>query len=176
MGVSIPKSTTNNLELQDQRRQIGVNTFLGLLNSGITMVSGGAGVNAAKAMEKPNPMGELIGYTNVAQGAASAVSTVLNTWSQLQALHEYNQCIVPSGDTGNSTPQTVKVRVTYPIVAGTEISDYGRLIGFPYSKFRQLKDLTGFTVVGACHIENIPRATDTELDDIQTQLKTGIIL
>lgn len=54
-------------------------------------------------------------------------------------------------------------------------SRYNTFVGYPANITKQLKNVSGFTTVSDIHLENIP-ATESELNQIMTALKEGVIL
>lgn len=54
-------------------------------------------------------------------------------------------------------------------------SHFNTLTGYPSYYFRSLADVTGYTVVYDCHLENVP-ATDGEIREIEQLLESGVIL
>lgn len=52
---------------------------------------------------------------------------------------------------------------------------YAKLYGRPSHKYKKFSDLHGYTEVGAVHVENIPTATASELEEIEQLLMSGVI-
>ena len=57
-----------------------------------------------------------------------------------------------------------------------DIPNYAHLIGRPSSYSGKLKELNGYTEVGAVHMDGFPNALSEELDEIESLLKSGVIL
>lgn len=55
-------------------------------------------------------------------------------------------------------------------------SEYNRFYGLPSNNTVRLSNCKGFTQVKSCHVESIYRATDNEKQEIETLLKTGVII
>lgn len=173
LGISIPKNTSNNEELALERDRIVVNTANNALANGVSYLRG---IHAA-GVGKYGNFGEIAGsLAPLTSAMAQTGSIILNTIVDLENLREFAQCGVVSGENGVFSPQDVRVRVIYPTDREIDIDQYGKQVGFCYGQFRYLRELTGFTVVGSCHLENIPTATSNELNQIETALKSGVIL
>lgn len=66
------------------------------------------------------------------------------------------------------------LRTTQIVPANINLSDYGRLIGFPYIGSAIIRNLVGYTEVGSVHVENI-NCLEEERDEIESILKSGFI-
>ena len=56
------------------------------------------------------------------------------------------------------------------------MTKYAKYVGRPLQTNVKLNTLTGYTIVGAVHVEDLGVATDTEKQEIETQLKKGVII
>lgn len=72
------------------------------------------------------------------------------------------------------SPNSVYIIMTRikPVIA----SDFAHTHGKPLGQTRTLSTLTGFTKVGKIHLENLGTATKSEIAEIESLLKTGVIL
>lgn len=76
-----------------------------------------------------------------------------------------------AGAMGGKTPYLIIVRPQ------TALADrFEELQGYPANKYVKLSTCSGFTVVNSVHVENIEKATTTELSMIETALKDGVII
>ena len=66
------------------------------------------------------------------------------------------------------------ILITNPIPI--DVPNYNHLVGRPSDYSGQLKNLQGYTEVGACHMEGFDTATPSEVTEIENQIKTGVIL
>lgn len=57
-----------------------------------------------------------------------------------------------------------------------DLDEYAKLNGFPLYEYRELNNLTGYTEIESIHIENMANATLSEIELIESLLKSGIIL
>lgn len=73
-----------------------------------------------------------------------------------------------------SLPQNIFFIYTRP--NPMNLPDFPSFVGRACYQTLQLKDLTGYTVVGEIHLTNFAEATKQELDEIETLLKGGVIL
>ena len=101
-------------------------------------------------------------------GAIGAVGSALN--SKLDVAH--------SGSIG-SNAGAMGVRKPYLIITRAEPNDalnYNRYYGFPSNNAVSLKSCLGYTKVKEVHVESIDNATITEKNEIESLLKSGVII
>lgn len=77
-----------------------------------------------------------------------------------------------SGSFGLLNSMKPYIIISRPVQSYAE--GFNSLQGFPSNIKTKLSDISGFTVVSSIHLENIP-ATDSELTEIETLLKSGVI-
>ena len=101
-------------------------------------------------------------------GAIGAVGSALN--SKLDVAH--------SGSIG-SNAGAMGVRKPYLIITRAEPNEalnYNKYYGFPSNQAVSLKSCLGYTRVKEVHVENINNATITEKNEIESLLKSGVII
>ena len=101
-------------------------------------------------------------------GAIGAVGSALN--SKLDVAH--------SGSIG-SNAGAMGVRKPYLIITRAEPNEalnYNKYYGFPSNTAVSLKSCLGYTRVKEVHVENISNATITEKNEIESLLKSGVII
>ena len=101
-------------------------------------------------------------------GAIGAVGSALN--SKLDVAH--------SGSIG-SNAGAMGVRKPYLIITRAEPNEalnYNKYYGFPSNTAVSLKSCLGYTKVKEVHVENINNATITEKNEIESLLKSGVII
>ena len=101
-------------------------------------------------------------------GAIGAVGSALN--SKLDVAH--------SGSIG-SNAGAMGVRKPYLIITRAEPNEalnYNKYYGFPSNKAVSLKSCLGYTKVKEVHVENVSNATITEKNEIESLLKSGVII
>lgn len=103
----------------------------------------------------------------VAGGLTNTVNGVMNSKPTIQ--HSGNMA-GGSGQLGQQRPYFILERPRQSLPEG-----YQQIEGYPANITRQLGTLTGFTQVDNLHLENI-NATDSELAEIESLLKSGVIL
>lgn len=83
-----------------------------------------------------------------------------------------------SGNFG-SNAGAMGVKKPYIVVSrniGYDANNYNKYHGLPANVTVKLGQCSGYTKVLDCHLTNIDRATDSELQEIERLLKTGVIL
>lgn len=83
-----------------------------------------------------------------------------------------------SGNFG-SNAGAMGVKKPYIVVSrniGYDANNYNKFHGLPANVTVKLGQCSGYTKVLDCHLTNIDRATDSELQEIERLLKTGVIL
>lgn len=125
------------------------------------------GINTAgnTALAVVNPVAGGIGISN----------TLVNA---VNAGREKIQKGTPTGSMLNMyMPQSPYLIITRPDII---MPEYQTLKGIPFCKTSALSDLKGYTVVDSVHVEDIKNgivsATETEIKEIESLLKSGVIL
>jgi len=80
----------------------------------------------------------------------------------------------PSGFLDFTKPQSCYLIISRPNIQRP--SNYNHTIGRPSGKTSYLYDLKGFTIVDEIHLDGFNNATQSELNEIETLLKSGVIL
>lgn len=152
LGVRVGLSSSNNLEVQNQRISLGISTALGAITSIASIVGG-------------NPIGAVGG----------AISTV-KTASNFIQTYEVGSTQVSSASGGIQLPQKAYIRITKSILINNDLEVFRKLYGSPLNEFRYFDEgISGFTKVSEVHIDYI-NATNSERNEIEQLLKSGIIL
>lgn len=158
IGVAIPIGSSN----VDQRIKSFVGGSIGYGSGAVALLSGVATANPVAIA------GGVTSMINSAVGAFSNASPTLQGGDRTPL------------NTMVNAPQQIYLYIERPIVR-----DYGNpsIFGKPLSKTRVLGNLSGYTIVEDLHLENLHTdqdATDcaiqSELSEIETLLKSGVIL
>lgn len=160
LGIQIPVNSTNLGQINREKGASILNSAVGSL-SGIAM----AGVGVATG----NPL-------MVTAGAMTTIGSVTSGISKDMTMQPEAQSKTGSSYDGALGDRIFKLRVTYPKIAVDNLTTYAKFIGRPLQKNVLLSSLTGYTVVGGVHIENLGTATDTEKTDIENKLRKGVII
>ena len=160
IGVEIPISTTNGEDIKRRQTSDAINLAVqgvgGVLMGAVGVVTG-------------NP---LLAFG----GAMMATGAITGGISSSMTNRVEAQGKVSDGNAGLYSDRVVKIRRTSSIVAVDDISKYAKYIGRPLQTNVKLNTLTGYTIVGGVHIENLDTATDNEKTDIENQLRKGVII
>lgn len=159
LGVKVALSSSNALELANQKTALGLNTGINLIGSAMTI---GGGIAAG------NPLA-------VGAGILKGTSTIGNAISGFNQMYDIGKVGITSAVAGLSAGQRVVLRYTRSVPVGYD-DHYFALKGRPLNQYKKLSDLSGFTIVNDVHIENIPNATLTETNEIERLLTSGVIL
>lgn len=160
LGIQIAVNSTNLGQINREKGANVLNSVIGSL-SGVAM----AGVGVATG----NP------FMAVA-GGATLIGSVTSGISKDMTMQPSAQSKTGSSYDGALSDRIFKLRVTYPKIAVDDISKYAKYIGRPLQTNVRLSTLTGYTVVGGVHIEDLGTATDTEKIDIENKLRKGVII
>lgn len=158
LGVKLGINTTNQREVNDNRTSNGISLGVGLLASAVSIIAGVFG----------NPVA-------VAGGVLSAGSTIAKFVQNENTNYLRASGSVNSGQAGLYLPQDVRIRKTVMKPKNYD-AEYAKLFGKPLNEYRKLEGLQGFTTVGNIHLENLGSATNQEIIELDTLLKSGIIL
>ena len=159
-GIQIPINSTNLERINREKASNTLNSIVGGI-SGFTM----AGLGVATM----NPF--LLGG-----GIATAVGSVTSGISKDMTLLPSAQSQIGASLDGALGDRVFKLRRTFSKPAVDDITKYSKYIGRPLQENKKLSTLTGYTIVGGVHIENLGTATDNEKTDIENQLRKGVIL
>ena len=160
IGVEIPISATNNEDINRKVVSNGINLAVQGLG-GTLMAMGGAVLG--------NPLA-LIG------GASMAIGSITGAISSGMTNRVEAQGKVSDGNAGLYSDRVVKIRRTSPNLAVDDISKYAKYIGRPLQTNVVLNTLFGYTIVGGVHVENLPIATESEKNEIDSLLRKGVLL
>lgn len=152
IGVSIPIAGYNSVDYNRQKN----NAIFSAAASGTTAIIGFASGNV--------PMG-IAGTTALATGIAT---------SMLNAHKNIVQSTQADTMTPFYDPQECFLVINRP--SAYYPSGYAHQYGKPSNRIETLSTLTGYTKVADVHLEGFEGATQTEIDEIETLLKEGVIL
>lgn len=159
LGVKVALSSSNALELSNQKTALGLNTGINLIGSALTVGGGLASGNILA----------------VGGGVLRGTSTIGNAISSFNQMYDLGKVGITSPVSGLSSGQKVFLRITKTNPVGYDDS-YFALKGRPLNQYRKLSDLSGYTIVNDIHVENVPNATLTEMNEIERLLTNGVIL
>lgn len=126
--------------------------YTGLINVGMSAVAGGVRAGAG---------GAILG------ASASAISTATTKQSDVQRSGAL------SANSGQLGELNAYIIIHRPVQALP--TDFKRFKGYTSNIMTQLSALSGYTEVQYIHLENV-KATDTELQEIEDLLKSGVII
>lgn len=131
-----------------------------------TVATAGAGAASGGAIEGLAAEGDVVASSGVL-GAASAINTVMSM--KPNVMHSGNL----SSTAGLLGSQKPFVTFTWSNLCRPD--DEYQLVGMPIQKSGTLSDFEGFTIVSACHMDNI-LCTDAERSMIEQALGRGVII
>lgn len=135
--------------------------------TGITGALAVAGVLASPLTGGASLIGAAAGGVGIVKGVAT---------STIGANKKGNY--VYSGDI-SSSPGLNCVKYPYISIERPKMSlpeNYGHTMGYPSNITSKIKYLEGYTEIGEVHLEGFSNATQSELDDIESSLKQGVLL
>lgn len=162
IGVEVALNSSDSVETRNRGIQAGVNMNTQML-TGLALAGASAVV----------PFG---GAALFASGLGAMVSGFANGITNIATLRDRGNGRVTDGNAGNYSDRNVRLKITYPEIAVDDMTKYAKYVGRPLQTNVKLNTLTGFTIVGAVHVEDLGVATDTEKQEIETQLKKGVII
>lgn len=160
LGIQIPINSTNVERVNREKTANTLNSIVGTI-SGVAVAGAGAVTG--------NPLA-------VVGGASMAIGSLTSGLSKNMTMLPSAQSKTGSSYDGAVGDRVFKLRITYPKIAVDDISKYAKYIGRPLQTNVKLNTLTGYTIVGGVHIENLGTATDNEKADIENQLRKGVII
>lgn len=155
LGSNFSFSSDNHYQNNILRQQTAIQMLLGV-SSSIT-----------NTLKTPNTFNT---------GGLGVVGSIANgVLNEAKIVDKYNTTVA-SGNDGETTSLIAKIRRIKKHSRLSDLNSYCKLYGKPLQETKILRDLTGFTVVGSVHVENISTATKNELSQIESLLKSGVIL
>lgn len=160
LGIQIPINSTNVERVNREKTANTLNSIVGTI-SGVAVAGAGAVTG--------NPLA-------VVGGASMTIGSITSGLSKNMTMLPSAQSKTGSSYDGAVGDRIFKLRITYPKIAVDDISKYAKYIGRPLQTNVKLNTLTGYTIVGGVHVENLDAATDNEKTDIENQLRKGVII
>lgn len=136
---------------------------------GVTVASGGAGSAVAAGSMAGEAGATATGLS--AAGAASIGTTSAN--AVLSSKPDIQHAGSMASNTGYMANKRPYILIEYPRMSVPK--NYQNYSGYPCNVTFNLGELSGYTAISDIHLDGIP-ATDTELDELETILKGGIII
>ena len=192
IAVDIPITTTNSQErarnvLMQTLRTAG-NIYDNLANS-FEMVTNNIPIYGVKQTSGLIPYGtqvydqpQVIGYKETknfskkdfergtpAQNIANNVNGFINA---LQFRTKTGN--VPNNGSLLNKGISPQLNIYRPVI--DDYPEYNHIVGRPANYFSKLSELSGYTEIGAVHMDGFPNTTQPELDEIESLLKSGVIL
>ena len=161
IGLMLPVTNTNSLELQKQQQANSTNMILSMLGSALSI---GVGVMAK------NPVA-------IAGGVMGGTKAIAHNVNQNLMMFDKAVTSFGSGDGAIHSPLAVAVRKSYHIAITQTESVYKHLNGLPYNSYQVISTLSGYIEIGDIHFDakgyNI---YSSEIDEIVALLKNGVII
>lgn len=154
---TLPITSTNRTEISGKLTSDSINGLFNTMGSTVSgAMRGGVG-------------GAIGGF------AGSSISAGINIGTDLYRLKNpsYSPQMLGSANTSMNLPMSCKMLIIKP--DKVDSSNYEKLIGKPLEEVRTLGDLSGYVQIREVHTDGII-ATKPELDEIESLLKSGVIL
>ena len=166
IGIKLSSLTTNAQELAKERQSIELNTLIGLLASGLSVVAG---------IVTENPIA-------VAGGVLSAGKTISSAVNRERMMIERGQITYGSGESGFHGLLNVELRKTYykPVLSSSNESNvFNKQQGRPYNNYVAFNTLADGYYIEVGELQFDPMGYDIyneEINEIVTLLQNGVIL
>lgn len=161
LGMQLAVDSSNQLELNNQRKTAAINGTLGFLSSLFAIGIGGA---------TGNPLAMAGGVLTAARTIGSLVSTNINLVDRAD-VHFVNTEF-EAYDT-NKEAYLIETH-TSKVIGNQDMDDFAHQFGRPLRQIRVLSTVNGYTVVGTLHLDSFT-ATNTEKNEIEQLLKSGVL-
>lgn len=159
LGIKLGVNTTTQREVDANRLSNGIGLGVGLLTSAVSIIAGTVAYNPVA----------------IAGGVISAGSSVAKFVNNENTNYLRASGSVNSGQAGLYLPQDVRIRKTIMKPKNYD-ENYAKLFGKPLNKYMKVENLSGYTILGEVHIEDIGSITSNEFDELYTVLTTGFII
>lgn len=163
IGVEIAIGGGRGADIARNMLKLGIGAGVGAISMAAGAISMGVGKNSSSA-------GSIAGAVSMSAGYLA--NTTVNA---IQA----GQAHITKGGSAQPAinfyaPQNCYLVITRPNVVTP--STYNHDFGRPSGKTALLGSLTGFTVVDSIHVEGLATATTSEITEVESLLKQGVIL
>lgn len=158
LGIPLSLTSTNKQENDAKKNAMDANLALSLISSAISLVGSAYSGNA-------------VGVGMSLLGGAKAITDYNN---QNAMMIPHAQVTHNGANGGIYSPLKVRLKKMKSKSLVTDTARFNHAFGKPLLESKYLRDLTGFTIVGEIHLENLP-AYDAEKTEIETLLKSGVI-
>ena len=158
IGIQIPLDTSNAREIENQTKANNMSMILNTVGSTIAIAGGVASANPIAT----------------AGGVMKGASSIANYISTANQMYNVGQAVQSGGDFAIYMKKEPRVRITRMVEVDS--TGYAKLIGKPLNEVHTLSELSGYTEVGSIHVEGLDTATLTEIKEVESLLKDGIIL
>lgn len=159
LGVKIGLSSTNAREVKDNETSNNIGLAVGLLTSALAVAGGVVSGNAVA----------------VGGGVLSGGKTIANYVQNQNTNYLRASGNISDANSGYYQCQDVKIRKTIMKPKNYD-ENYAKLFGKPLNKYMKIEDLSGYTILGDIHIEDIGSITSSEFDELYAVLTTGFII
>ena len=163
------ENTTDNVMIQSWNTQVGIDVAMNRTNGtdlvrnlytwGISALTQTGGM-----MVKPD--------LSKAVGGAGKIGTGFISANQ----HHVQRGSISIGMNELFNPKDIYLIISRDVPEITDLTEYRKLYGLPLERTVNLSTLSGYTRVGDIHLENFDTATESELNEIESLLRTGVIL
>lgn len=167
LGVKVPLSSTNALEVSNNENNIMTSLALKTIATTVSTVIGVVGGAATG-----NP---IVAYGSVAAGTATLASAGGTALTQLSTNYEKGMVDNVSANGGCYNPLKVSLRISKPKAYNYD-NNFSHYYGRPLKQVKTLSSLSGYTIVDDIYLEGLTEALDSELELIKTLLKSGVVL
>lgn len=113
------------------------------------------------------------GDANMAHSLIGGLSNTMNN-TVLNLRQRFQHGNIGNGVSDTYVASKPVLRVKYPSILIPD--NYNSLYGFPCGSTYKLSNLKGFTIVDRVHMDGFPNATLDEIEEIESILKSGVIL
>jgi hypothetical protein len=113
------------------------------------------------------------GDANMAHSLIGGLSNTMNN-TVLNLRQRFQHGNIGNGVSDTYVASKPVLRVKYPSILIPD--NYSSLYGFPCGSTYKLSNLKGFTIVDRVHMDGFPNATLDEIEEIESILKSGVIL
>jgi hypothetical protein len=113
------------------------------------------------------------GDANMAHSLIGGLSNTMNN-TVLNLRQRFQHGNIGNGVSDTYVASKPVLRVKYPSILIPD--NYSSLYGFPCGSTYKLSNLKGFTIVDRVHMDGFPNATIDEIEEIESILKSGVIL
>lgn len=179
IGQDLPISKTNQVDISRQKLKLGIDTIGQLVSNGVSLGSSFSKLPSNfKSARSKTAKAFKSGVRDIGLNSLQTLSNDVTNFAidYINANQQHISSYNLNGDLSNISLNEKFIEIMRPDVPNFDNMLYNHTVGRTTFGNYKLNVLYGYTEVVGVHLDNIPRATSVELEDIENKLRNGVLL